>query len=386
MIKNKLNIPSTPAGNIKDQRRSFRLPYPHKGSAEVVLTTYGAYQLNVNSYSASENQVKRTLEYKNAISDVSNDMATAFDKEQDAYCHLEKKAVKIKAKEVYEAEVNNMRPQSYTRKAFGISKPEQKEIRELLAQEANSVFFGQKIDTKAIDKYVNSKCEVAYADRYKAWEAAKQLFDEIENAQAAKTNNEYQIQFDALHARKQEFIAGDEQTVSDALDELEGIIVSPYKLGVDTTYNQEKGELDVEARIPQNLMISTDKVNILQSGKVSIKAKLVKEQEQDKTDALLGVSFFLSSYLFDVSPNIRYINFMLTDAVRQNAYYWVRFERKAFSLSTQGGKIFPPVDIFQYENILTMSDVRGALTIQTTPLPDMRADAKARLALIQSGI
>ena len=382
MIKNKINLQAVAPGNIREQRKKINLLYPQRGSAEVVLTTYGEYLLIVNSYSISENQVKRTAEYKQAIYEVSSSMAAAFKSEDMAYCHLEKKAIKIKTKEIYEAEIRNMKPQKYARRSFNILKPTKQEVRELLNKEAESVFFGKAKDTKAIDKFVNSKCATLFADRYKAWEDAKALFDEIENAQAIKTNNEYQSQFEILRTGKLDFLAGDEQVVSDALSALETKIVSPYKISLDTVYSQNTCTLDVEAHIPQNLPISTEKVNLLQSGKVSIKAKLIKEQEDAKTDALLGVSFFLCSYLFDVSPNIKYINFMLTDAVQQNAYYWVRFERTAFARSVQSGNIYPPVDLYQYENILSMKDVRGALIILSQSLPDMRIAAKVKIANI----
>ncbi len=382
MIKNKISLQAVAPGNITEQRKKIVLSYPHYGSAEVILTTYGAYQLSSLPYSVSENQVKRLPEYKDAISEVSTNMVAAFENEDNAYCHLEKKAVKIKDKEVYEAELRTMKPQKYTRRIFNISKPTQQEIRDLLNKEAENVFFGKPCSVKDIDKFINSKCETLFADRYKAWEEAKALFDEIENAQSIKTNNEYQMQFDILRSSKIDFIAGEEQIVSDTIAALEAKIISPYRISMDTVYSQEKCTLDVEAHIPQNLPIPTEKANILQSGKISIKAKLIKEQDQNKTDALLGISFFLCSYLFDVSPNIKYINFMLTDAVRQNAYYWVRFDRSSFAKSIQGGKIYPPVDIFHYENILSMKEVRGALNILPEPLSDMRVNAKAKLSEI----
>ena len=87
----------------------------------------------------------------------------------------------------------------------------------------------------------------------------------------------------------------------------------------------------------------------LASGKISIKDKLKRELDADTANTLLGLSYYLAGYLFNLSVNVSVVRLSVVTGF--SAYYWVEFERKSFS-TLSFSSLYPLQDFFSHPNVI----------------------------------
>ena len=89
-----------------------------------------------------------------------------------------------------------------------------------------------------------------------------------------------------------------------------GELYLPYRIEISCDYNATLGLLNTEIELQNDLNLPTNKTNILASGKISVKDKLVKEMEQFKTMSLHRCSMQQSTsvprgFLYGWKGNVR---------------------------------------------------------------------------------
>ena len=62
--------------------------------------------------------------------------------------------------------------------------------------------------------------------------------------------------------------------------------------------------LNTEIELQNDMNLPTNKTNILASGKISVKDKLVKEMEQFKTETIVSMIYYVAASLFNAAINI----------------------------------------------------------------------------------
>jgi len=366
MAKSSFHILRTDIGKMTDKNEKISFHYPKHGFAIVKLTTYGNYIIEMNSYDVTEGSFKRMPEYKDAIIRVSQKMVDAFEEEDKAYTHMESQFQQVHGKDYYERKLEGKVPQKYVRKTYDVEKPKEAEIRELLKKEAESYFHGKKISIIDVDKYVNQRCEVAYADRYRYWEEAKKLFDEIESYHEEKENERFMQQINDERVKMRSFIDGEEHIVmADLKRSLEGITI-PLNLSLEVDYDQSLSRLDADIILDDGLNVPTTKASILSTGKISIKAKLIREIEEAKTYCGISLIYYLASVFFNASPNINKVGLTLWEKAKLNGLCWVEFDRSKFQ-KLRRSQVSPVSNISSHYPVLEMRQNRDALTLYKIP-------------------
>lgn len=346
---------------IRGQSRSFKLKYPHHGDGTVTITPDGVYNLSLNSWDTSDASARRTNEFKNAMFEVSNDLIKAYDSMADSYINLHGKMLKLHRRSYYEGKLPKIELETYRRKTYKIQQPTKREVKTDLDEEAKGMFYASGTSND-MSNYVNSKLDSVFSDRMKKWEEAKEFFEKIETAHEQRENAAYKAKYDSLMQGQADYMAGAEYVVKDAIDQRMANVTMPYTIDVNMSYAQDSHLMVIDVELMNGVSIPEQKATLLASGKVSVKGKLVKEIEQEKTTGMLGVLYYIASVAFDASPNIDNVRISLWDAQKQNGYGWVDFPRNELLHNTMQ-KFAPTLDIFSYNRVMNLKDTRGALVL-----------------------
>ncbi len=364
MVTNKITILSSCEDFATPQKTTFRLMHPHYGNATITLDANADYFIRATSSTATENAIKRMDTFKRAIVDVTNLMIDAFTKNTEQYTLIKTKVVKPQKKSKYENEVTMLSPKKYSKRSYSVHAPTMNEVMAMLSIEADNYFHGKEHSHTDKEKYIRSKCEIIFSDRYKAWEDAKALFNEIESAHALKLDTQYQSDYENERNAKLDFINGDETLVKSALNNLSSQMSLPFFASLSTSYSQSNSRITADLCIDRPIEIPDKKAVALSSGKISIKSKTKTELDQELTDTIIGVAYYVASHLFNVSPNVAFVDLSITDKINRVRYFTVSFERDLFITNTRNHRYYnPEIDIFNYETDLSLRSVRGASVI-----------------------
>lgn len=346
---------------VQGQSRSFTLRYPHHGNGAITLTAGGVYNLTLNSWDTSDASARRTNEFKDALFNVSNDLVKAYENNAAIYTNIHGKMIKLHRKSYYEGKLPKVELQSYKRKTFGFYPPTKAEVKGDLENEANKKYYGSS-DKSQKSTFVDSNIEKLYADRMEKWNEAKSLFDEIENAHEQRENAAFSEKYNSEIQAQKDYMEGSEYMVKDAIDSRMANISLPYTINVDMAYIQDSHLIDIEVELISGVTIPQMKATLLASGKVSVKEKLVREIEEEKTISMLGVIYHIASVAFDASPNIDNVRISLWDSQKQNGLAWINFPRKDI-LHNTNQQFVPTMDSFNYERVMNLKDSRGVLVL-----------------------
>ena len=346
---------------VQGQSRSFTLKYPHHGNGTITLTANGVYNLSLSSWDTSDASARRTNEFKDAMFNVSNDLVRAYESNLANYTNIHGKMIKIHRKSYYEGKLPKVVLESYKKKSFRFYPPTKEEIKGDLENEAKKKFYRDSEKSQKTS-FVNSNIEALYADRMEKWNEAKALFDEIENAHEQRENAAFSEKYNSEIQGQKDYMEGSEYIVKDAIDSRMSNVTLPYTITVDMSYSQDSHLIDIEVELISGVTVPQIKAALLASGKVSVKEKLVREVEEEKTISMLGVVYYIASIAFDASPNIDNVRISLWDAQKQNGYAWINFSRKDILHNTIQ-QFVPTMDSFNYERVMNLKDSRGVLVL-----------------------
>ena len=111
--------------------------------------------------------------------------------------------------------------------------------------------------------------------------------------------------------------------------------------------------LEVDVILEEAINIPVLRCEMLSTGKVSIKNKLMRDLSTEKTNCILSLTFLLASHLFNVSPNINVVRLAIYNRVKTEAYIWVEFKRRDLVMKS-ANRINPSVDIYNYATVMNL--------------------------------
>lgn len=315
------------------------------------MTIDGSY-----AYSTHDAAAKRSPLYKDAIVKVSNDMQRAMETYDNLFVYLSRRTPMIKRRSTLEKQLAQLTLKHYERKAFSLASPRKSEVESDLRKEADNKFFsvwGENSSKK--NTFISDTLEEEFQERMSNWEELKKYHESIQNCIETQTNIQYQKEYDKQKQLIEDELYGDEVFVSKRLNDIASSLNNkiPFDLDLDVDYNKEEGLINAVASLPAyyNVLdyLLLKKAIPLANGKISIKDKLKRELDNDKCNALLGVSYFIVGYLFSLSYNIEKIRFSLVSG--EDAYYWIEFSRQSFA-SITFSSLYPLQDFFSHPNVI----------------------------------
>lgn len=357
----KLHISATLPAPIGIQRENFTISYPKYGSGSISLTALGDYILTTSGI--TEGSARRTTEYKAAYNKVSMDMLHAYESDNRRYTAIHRDMPKVSDICTYQKELMSLAPQKYKRAQFAFLKPTKDSVEEDLRHEVQSLNFDKTKPEKVSEKdYIHKNLNSLTERRSQSWIEAKELFEQIEEVRAERENARFLAEYKAIYNKKQDYIDGTESAVKEVLSSLCTAITVPYNIGITCEYKRTAHQLNAEIIFEDGVNVPSSKATILASGKISIKNKLVKEMISDKTNSTLSCVYYLASYLFNVSPNIQYLQMSVFDRSKQNPLMWVELERTRFS-RIKPGLVDLCLDILGYPHVLDFKTKGDALEL-----------------------
>lgn len=362
MTKKTIHIAATIPAQMQSCKRSFMVVYPKSGSGLIELTPHGEYILTTRG--VTEAAAKRMGEYKMAFSEVTHDMVNAYEAANKCYTAIHTSMAEVKPISFYKQELQDLTSKKYHKRAFSLIKPSQKDVEEDLRQEAMVINFNKADSTNhvTVKSFVVQHLNHATEERQQAWQEAKELYDRIEAAKEAKENAKYFAIYKTLYHQKEEFIQGKEDFVDKSLISLCANLCVPYPVTLSYQYDSSIGVVEADFVLQDGIHIQTTKANILSSGKISIKKKLVKEMTTDRTNSAVSLVYYLSSWIFQASPNIQFVRAALYERNRQNPLLWVQINRDQISKKNPS-KINVLSDILGYPNVMNLKSNNDAIEL-----------------------
>ena len=338
-------------------RQSFSFNTRSYGShkAEVVLAKDGEYSMTIDgsyAYSIHDAAAKRSPLYKDAIVKVSNEMLRAMGGCDDVYIRLSRKTPRLKRRATVENQLNKLTLKQYEREKFSLPMPLKAEVEADLQEEANHKFFSLwSGNSSKKSEFVSDTLEEEYDDRMSNWEELKQYHETIQSCVEAQANAEFQKEYNECKKTIEDELYGDDAYVIQQLFEVNSKVnfQIPFDITLDIVYNKVDGIIDATASLPSLITIPDKKAVPLASGKISIKDKLKRELDADTANTLLGLSYYLAGYLFNLSVNVSVVRLSVVTGF--SAYYWVEFERKSFS-TLSFSSLYPLQDFFSHPNVI----------------------------------
>lgn len=117
--------------------------------------------------------------------------------------------------------------------------------------------------------------------------------------------------------------------------------------------------LNTEIELQNDLNLPTNKTNILASGKISVKDKLVKEMEQFKTETIVSMIYYVAASLFNAAINIRTQRVSVWLEGKREGLIWIQFDRNSFSKLSMR-TVNPMLNYYDWPRVDALRMVRGA--------------------------
>lgn len=339
--------------------RSYRF---NGGTATVQLDSLGNYEILVNGsrFSSLENSAKRDPGYKASVGDVSTKMMVAFEKRDADFTSMQKKAPRMQKLPEHQKKIDDMSPERYERESFPLSRPGREDIRKELEHEAE-IRFADLYEDKRKERasFVNEHEKNALAIRMRAYEEVQAFFNDLQENKEAKANALFQKEYERKKKEVEDFINGETSKTETNLRMILGELNLPFRLEISCDYNQSLGLLETKIELPLDLGVPTTKTNILASGKISVKDKLVKEVEQSKTETILSLVYYVAASLFNATINIQTQRVSVVTASGGEGILWIQFDRKKFSRLSMR-TIIPLQNYYDWPRVDALRVVRGA--------------------------
>lgn len=337
------------------------------GSATVQLDSLGNYEVLVNGtkFSAQENSAKRDPNYKIAIGDVSSKMVTAFEKLDAEFTAMHKKAARIHKASEYQKKIEALSPQHYERERFTMSRPMREDVRKELEQEA-AIRFADLYDDKRKERtaFVNEHEKDAMATRLRGYEEVQSFFSDIQDDKEARANALFQKEYERQVKEIEFFINGEVSKTETNLRMILGELNLPFRVDISCDYNKDSGLLNTDIELYGDMNLPVTKTNILASGKISVKDKLVKELEQFKTETLISLVYYVAASLFNATINIQTQRVSLWLDGKREGILWIQFDRSKFSRLSMR-TVNPMFNYYDWPHIDALRMVRGASQFDT---------------------
>lgn len=339
--------------------RSYRF---NGGTATVQLDSLGNYEVLVNGsrFSAQENSAKRDADYKPTVSDVSLKMVTAFEKRDAEFTSMQKKAARLQKQSEHQKKIDELSPERYERESFPLSRPGREDIRKELEREAE-IRFADLYEDKRKEKssFINEQEKNTLAARMKAYEEVQAFFSDLQDNKEAKVNAIFQKDYERKKKEIEDFIYGEVSKTETNLRMILSELNLPFRIEISCDYNQSLGLLETKIELPMDMGVPTTKTNILSSGKISVKDKLVKEVEQSKTETILSLVYYVVASLFNATINIQTQRVSVVTAGGNEGILWVQFDRKKFSRLSMR-TVIPLQNYYDWPHVDALRVVRGA--------------------------
>ena len=247
------------------------------------------------------------------------------------YCN----SPQLKTEEQFKAEIEAIKPDKYTRKAFEEPAPSKSSLRESLEQEAEKNVSSWKFWAlkKLRQEYVEAQLEPLFQEQTEAYNQRRIKHEETENRAEAEFNLKCQKK---CEERKRELTALIERADVEILEkEMRGV---PDTMNISLPYNinahaKDGTTISVDLTLPQPSDLPQWEGVRMSSGNYKIKDIPDKAKKEDYSNFIFSLAIYVASHYFNVSPLIESVNIVGLVSLdnKDTPLYNVSFDRTKFS-------------------------------------------------------
>ena len=326
------------------------------------VDSLGNYEVMVNGsrFSSQENSAKRDAAYKSTVGDISIKMVSAFEKRDAEFTAMHKKAARMQKLSEHQKKIDALSPQQYERESFPLSRPRREDVRRELESEAETsivALYEDKRSERAA--FVNGHEKDAMAARLRAYEEVQAFFNDLQDDKEVRANIIFQKEYERQRKEIEDYINGEPSVAERNIRMILGELSLPYRIEISCDYNASLGLLNTEIELQNDLNLPTNKTNILASGKISVKDKLVKEMEQFKTETIVSMIYYVAASLFNAAINIRTQRVSVWLEGKREGLIWIQFDRNSFSKLSMR-TVNPMLNYYDWPRVDALRMVRGA--------------------------
>ncbi len=337
------------------------------GTATVQVDSLGNYEVLVNGsrFSSQENSAKRDADYKPAVGDISVKMVSAFEKRDAEFTAMHKKAARMQKLSEHQKKIDALTPQKYERESFPLSRPRREDVRRELEAEAE-VSIVDLYDDKRKERtaFVNEHEKDAMAARLRAYEEIQSFFSDLQDDKETRANAQFQKEYERQKKEIEDYINGEPSLTEHNIRMILGELALPYRVEISCDYNEKLRLLNTDIEFYGDMNMPTNKTNILASGKISVKDKLVKEMEQFKTETIVSMIYYVAASLFNAAINIRTQRITVWLDGKREGLIWIQFDRSQFSKISMR-TVNTMLNYYDWPRVDALRMVRGASQFDT---------------------
>lgn len=337
------------------------------GTATVQVDSLGNYEIMVNGSrsSSQENSAKRDADYKPAVNDISQKMVVAFEKRDAEFTAMHKKAARMQKLSEHQKKFEALSPQQYLRESFPLSRPMREDLRRELEAEAE-IRFSDLYDDKRKERttFVHEHEKEAMAARFRAYEEIQSFFSDLQDDKEIRANDSFQKEYERQKKEIEDYINGEAAQTERNIRMILGELSLPYSVHISCNYNEKLGLLDTDIEFHGDMNLPSKKANILSTGKISVKDKLVKEMEQFKTETIVSMIYYVAASLFNSAINIRTQRVTVWLDGKREGLVWIQFDRAKFAKLSMR-TVNPMLNYYDWPRVDALRMVRGASQFDT---------------------
>lgn len=128
---------------------------------------------------------------------------------------------------------------------------------------------------------------------------------------------------------------------------------------IESVYDKSKGLLTSDIEFYGDLNLPTSKTNILSTGRISVKDKLVKEMEQFRTETIVSMVYYFAASLFNAAVNIQTQRISVWLNGKREALLWIQFDRTQFGKLSMR-TVNTMLNYYDWPHVDALRVVRGA--------------------------
>lgn len=321
-------------------------------------------------YKVFAKRPKLISELSRSYSPSNLDTFKAYENETNAYTEMYKAyrqgVKKVETRKSFERKIEAISLGSPQAKSFSIPRPTKKEIEAMLEVEAKAKLHGTSPTVADIQQYIQAHFDKVEKDREAKWNEARKLFYDLDSGRMEREKQRLQREYQQKRQTMLDVLNGEPYAIEKGMDDLCANISVPLDFDFTYTYEKEKGRVAVEIEIINGIQIPLQKAVRLQSGRPSIKNKLVREINEETKDTILSFAFLFASKVFEISLNIEFVEVAIWKEGRDAAYCWIEFTRDGI-MRDNPRYLVPAFDYINYRRVIDIRQKTASVEIATIP-------------------
>lgn len=298
------------------------------------------------------------------------DTFRAYENETHAFTEMYKQyrqgVKKVETRQSFERKIEAISLGTPETKTFSIPRPTKKDIEAILEVEAKAKLHGKNPTVAEIKQYVQTNFSEVEKDREAKWNEARKLFYDLDSGRMTREKQRLQREYQQKRQAMLDILNGEPYAIEKGMEDLCASISVPLDFDFTYTYDKEKGRVAVEIEIINGIQIPLQKAVRLQSGRPSIKNKLVREVNEETKDTVLSFAYLFASKVFEVSLNIAFVEVTIWQEGKGAAYCWIEFPRTGI-MRDNPRYLVPAFDYVSYRRVIDIRQKTASVEIATIP-------------------